>query len=128
LTGRAATLAKRFAAEEQKHLQALSAAITSAGSQLPAKTKATFSTGSQQAILQQALGLESLGAAALLGQIDRIQDKKALALFVSMHSVEGRHAAAYASLLSQDPAPEGAFAQPAFASDVINQLHSLVSV
>ena len=128
LTGRAATIAKRFAAEEQKHLQALSAAITSAGSQLPAKTKPTFTTGSQQAILQQGLGLESLGAAALLGQIDRIQDKKTLGLLVSMHSVEGRHAAAFASLLNQNPTPDGPFSQPAFASDVINQLHSLVSV
>ena len=128
LSGRAATLAKRFQAEEQKHMQALSSAITAAGAQLPAKTKPTFTTGSQQAILQQAAGLESLGAAALLGQIDRIQDKKTLALLVSMHSVEGRHAAAYESLLNQDPAPEGPFAQAAFASDVISQLHSLVSV
>jgi Ferritin-like domain len=128
LSGRAATIARRFAAEEQKHLQALSSAITAAGSQPPAKAKPHFSTGSQQAILQQALAIEGLGAAALLGQVDRIQDKKTLALAISMHSVEGRHAATFASLLNQDPAPEGAFAQPAFASDVINQLHSLVAV
>src|SRR5690348_16415376 len=69
LTGRAATIAKRFAAEEQKHMQALNAAITAAGAQPPQKTKPTFSTGSQQAILQQAVSIESLGASALLGQI-----------------------------------------------------------
>jgi rubrerythrin len=128
LSGRAATIAKRFAAEEQKHVQALSAAISAAGAELPAKVSPKFNTGSQQAILQQGLALEGLGAAALLGQVDRIQDKKTLALAIRMHSVEGRHTAAFASILGQDPAPEGAFAQPAFASDVLNQLHSLVAV
>src|SRR3954447_16504501 len=62
LSGRAATVVKCFAAEEHAHLQALTAAITAAGSQLPQKTKPTFTTGSQRAIVQQALGIESLRA------------------------------------------------------------------
>jgi hypothetical protein len=128
LSGKAAQLAKTFGAQEQQHVKALEAAVSRLGGQPPAKAQAHFPVGTQQQILQTALALEGLGAAALLGQADRIVDKQLLAAALSMHSVEGRHAAAIASLLGQDPAPQGAFAQPSFPSDVLNQLHSLVAV
>jgi hypothetical protein len=128
LSGRAADLAKRFGEHENQHVKALEGAVTKLGGELPDKPKPTFPLESQQVILTNALAIEGLGAAAYLAQADRIQDKELLAAALSIHSVEGRHAAALASLLGQNPAPQGPFAQPAAVPDVLNQLHSLVAV
>jgi hypothetical protein len=127
LKGRAAELARQFGAQEKQHVKALTQVIAKLGGDVPDKPKATFSLGSAAAILHQASDLEGLGVAALLGQAGRIQDKEFLAAALTMHSVEGRHAAAIDQLLGDDPAPEGAFAKPVFASDVITQLHSLTA-
>jgi rubrerythrin len=126
LSGRALELAKRFLRQEQQHVQALEGAIRKLGGQPPARTRANYPLQSSAAITKFALELESLGAAAYLAQADRIADKELLAVALSIHSVEGRHAAALATLQNQSPAPE-AFAQPAFPADVLNQLHSLTA-
>jgi Ferritin-like domain len=128
LSGRADKLARSFAKQEAQHVQALEGAVRQLGGQLPAKPQPKFQLGSPQGILQTALALEGLGAAAYLAQVDRIEDKKLLAATLAIHTVEARHAAALATLLGQDPAPQGAFAQPAAVPDVLNQLHSLVAV
>jgi hypothetical protein len=128
LSGKTGDTLKRFGQQENQHVQALTAAIGKLGGKPPLRPKVqSFPVASQSSILKFALSLESLGAAALLGQIDRIQSKELLATAVSMHSVEGRHAGAIAELLGQNPAPQGAFAQPAFAADVLNQLHALTA-
>jgi rubrerythrin len=127
LSGRALDLLKRFGANEQQHVAALEGAVRKLGGQPPLRPRANYALQSQQAILHQALDLESLGVAAYLGQADRISDKELLAAALAIHTVEGRHTAAIATLLGQDPTPQGAFAQPAFASDVGNQLHSLTA-
>jgi hypothetical protein len=128
LSGRAATLVRQFGAQEDQHVKALEGAVKNLGAQPPAKPKPTFQLGTPQAILTAALAIEGLGASAYLAQADRIQNKELLAAALSIHSVEARHAAALASVLGQDPAPFGAFAQPALPADVLNQLHSLVAV
>ena len=126
LKGRALELAKRFRAQEQQHVQALEGAIRKLGGKPPTKPRPNYPLQSAQAITKFALELESLGAAAYLAQADRIADKELLAAALAIHSVEGRHAAAFATLLRQSPAPD-AFAQPAYAADVLNQLHSLTA-
>jgi rubrerythrin len=126
LKGRAAELAKRFGAQEQQHVKALEGAISKLGGQPPARPKPNYPLQSQAAILKFALELEGLGASAYLAQADRIADKELLAAALAIHTVEGRHAAALAVLQNQNPAPD-AFAQPAFAADVLNQLHSLTA-
>jgi hypothetical protein len=128
LSGRPARFARTFASHENRHVTVLEAAVNSLLGQPPARPKPTFPLGSRQAILQFALSLESLIAGAYLGQLDRIQDKPLLAAAAGAHTVEGRHAAALAELLGQDPAPSGPFAQPVAAADVLTQLHSLVAV
>jgi hypothetical protein len=127
LSGRAANIARRFGQQEAQHVQALEGAVRKLGGTPPAKPQATFPLQSAQSILSFALSMEGLGAAAYLGQADRIQSKELLAAALAIHSVEGRHAAALATLLGQDPAAEGAFAQPAQPADVLNQLHSLTA-
>ena len=128
LSGRAGDFAKRFGEQENQHVKALEGAVQKLGGELPDKPKPQFSLGAPQAILSNALAVEGLGAAAYLAQADRIQDKELLAAALSIHTVEARHAAALASLLGQNPAPQGPFAQPAAVPDVLNQLHTLVAV
>ena len=128
LSGRAGELAKRFGEQENQHVKALEGAVQKLGGELPAKPKPSFQLGAPKAIVGTALSLEGLGAAAYLAQASRIQDKELLAAALSIHTVEARHAAAFASMLGQDPSPQGAFAQPAAVSDVLNQLHTLVAV
>jgi hypothetical protein len=128
LSGRAGELVKRFGAQENQHVKALEGAVQKLGAQPPAKPKPKFALDNEKLILENALALEGLGASAYLAQADRIQDKELLAAALSIHTVEARHAAALASLLGQDPAPQGAFGVPAAVPDVLNQLHELVAV
>jgi hypothetical protein len=127
LKGQAAELARRFVEQERQHQRALSEAITRLGGELPEQADATFPLETQESIVTFAGTIEGMGAAALLGQVGRIQDKEFLAVAFTMHSVEGRHVAAVNELLGEDPAPDGAFAKPVFAADVINQLHNLTA-
>ena len=70
--------------------------------------------------------MENLGAAAYLGQAARIQSPEVLAAALSIHSVEGRHAAALNTLLGKTPVPDGPFAQPASASMVLNAVQPFI--
>jgi rubrerythrin len=63
--------------------------------------------------------VENLSAAAYLAQISRIEDASALATVLSIHSVEGRHAATVNTFLGRAAAPDGAFAKPAAADAVL---------
>jgi hypothetical protein len=127
LKGRAADFARTFGQHEKEHIEVLEQASRDLGSEPPARADAQFPLDGPRVIFEFALGLESLGAAGLLAQVSRIEDKKLLATALSMHSVEGRHVAAIASLLGEDPAPQGAFSQPIQAGDVLSQLHRLTT-
>jgi rubrerythrin len=125
LKGQAAEIARGFGEQEREHERALAQIVRRLGGEPPARSKPNFPLQSAEAILRFALDIEGVGAAALLGQAGRIEDKSFLAAGLTMHSVEGRHAATIAELLGEDPAPEGPFAKPAFAADVVNQLQTL---
>jgi hypothetical protein len=127
LKGPAAEVARRFGEQERQHERALSEAITRLGGEIPDRPKAKFPLENQEAILTFASDIEGIGAASLLGQVGRIEDKELLAVVFSLHSVEGRHAATIDTLLGENPVPEGSFSKPVFAADVINQLHTLTT-
>jgi rubrerythrin len=127
LKGRAADLARTFGQHEKEHIAALEKVLRELGSEPPQRAEAQFPLEGPGKIIEFASGLESLGVAGLLAQASRIQDKALLAAALSIHSVEARHVAALASLLGEDPTPQGPYAQPIQAGDVLSQLHRLTT-
>jgi hypothetical protein len=119
LTGKLLDMAKRFGNQESQHIDALESFVTDNGGKLTVRPKTTFDLPNQAAILQQAVTFENLGASAYLGQADRIQSKDLLAAALSIHSVEARHAAALSVAAKVSPTPNGAFAVPTTAFNVI---------
>jgi Ferritin-like domain len=122
LSGKLLDMAKRFGAQEAQHVQALEAFVHQNGGNPPGRPKTAFRLTDQATILQDAVMFENLGAGALLGQADRIVSRDLLALALSMHSVEGRHAAAVSVAAKVSPTPNGAFSVPTTAADVLNSI------
>jgi hypothetical protein len=122
LSGPLLNLAKRFADQESQHVQALEAYVTGHGGKLPTRPKTAFDLPNETVILQQAVTIENLGAGAYLGQADRIVSKDLLGAALSIHSVEGRHAAALSVAAKVSPTPNGAFAVPTTAFNVITAI------
>jgi rubrerythrin len=122
LKGKILSTAQRFAAQEGQHVKALEAFITQIGGKLPRKPQTKFTLDTPSSVLQMAATIENLGAGAYLGQADRIGNKQLLAMALTIHSVEARHAAALSVAAKQNPTPEGAFAQPQTAFNVITAL------
>ena len=127
LKGQALTLGKKFGEQEQEHVDALEAMLKKLGQQLPDKPKGKFPLESQDAILNLAATVENLGAAAYLGQADKIKDAEVLAAALSIHSVEARHAAALNQALGKPVTPDGGFAKPATADEVLKQVKPYIA-
>ena len=127
LKGKALELGKTFGEHEQEHVEALEAMLKKAGAQLPPKPKGTFPLDSQDAILDLAATVENLGAAAYLGQAANINDQEILAAALSIHTVEGRHAAALNQVLGKSVTPDGGFAKPATAEEVLKQVKPFIA-
>jgi rubrerythrin len=111
-----AAIAEKFGESEQAHVDALKALITKLGGTPVDAPKTNFQPvldGGVDKVLQTAADVENLGAAAYLGQAGNITNKEMLAAALSIHSVEGRHAAALNTLLGKSVTPDGAFAKPA---------------
>lgn len=106
---------------EQEHVDALTKTVEQLGGKAM-KPKTTFDSvikGGADMVLQTAATVENLGAAAYLGQAGRIQSKEVLAAALSIHTVEGRHAAALNQAVGKTIVPDGAFAKPASMSEVL---------
>jgi Ferritin-like domain len=122
LSGRPATLIRSFGAIERQHVAALEAFVRHLGGTPPKRLTASFSFTSPATILDTAASLEYVGAGAYLAQADRIQSQALLAAALSIHSVEGRHHAALNLHLGRDISPDGAFAKPQYAGDVLQAI------
>lgn len=122
LSGRVLDMAKRFRAQEAQHVAALEAYVSQNGGTAPKRPQTKFSLATPAEILQQAVTFENLGASAYLGQADRIKDVQLLGAALTIHSVEGRHAAALSIAAGVNPTPDGAFAGPQTATNVINAI------
>lgn len=120
-----ASIAKRFGASEQEHVDALIATIKKLGGKPVTAPKTNFGPTLEkglQAVLETAATVENLGAAAYLGQAGNIKNKEVLAAALAIHSVEARHAAALNILVGrgfgdgkgglEGALPDGAFGKP----------------
>lgn len=117
---------RKFGGQEAEHVAALTAAVKKAGGKPAPKPKTEFPLNNAKQVLRLASTVENLGAAAYLGQAARIQSPDVLAAALSIHSVEGRHAAALNTLLGKTPVPDGPFAKPAPASMVLNAVQPFI--
>lgn len=101
--------------DERDHIDALESLVTRLGGRRPGRPRPDFDAllaGGPDAIIGRAAGLEDVGAAAYLGQLSRVQDEEVLAAVLSVHSVEGRHAAELNHRVGRTFVPDGALARP----------------
>ena len=113
---------RKFGREEAEHVQALTAAVKQLGGKPAPEPKAEFPLKSAKSVLELAATVENLGAAAYLGQAANIESPEVLAAALSIHSVEGRHAATLNTLLGKSITPDGAFAKPADVNTVLKSV------
>jgi rubrerythrin len=127
LGGRALELAKQFGGQEEKHVRTLESTLSKLGAKPVPRPKVSFTLDNRDTILATMSQLESIGAAAYLGQADRIESKELLAAALSIHSVEARHAAVISVMLGRPISPDGPFARPLSSVDVISQIRPFVT-
>ena len=122
-------VAMEISENEQEHVAALMATIEKLGGKAVAKPTTNFDSvleGGEKKILTTAAAVENLGAAAYLGQAGRIQSKEVLAAALSIHSVEGRHAAVLNNAVGKSIVPDGAFAKPASMEQVLKAVKPFI--
>lgn len=117
---------EQFAENEREHLELLEATVEKLGGEVLAAPKTKFPLTSPANALRLAAELENGGAAAYLGQANRIRSKEVLAAALSIHSVEARHAATLNSLAGLPPEPQGAFAVPASMEQVLTSVQRFI--
>jgi hypothetical protein len=117
---------EKFGQSEAEHVAALTGFVKSAGAKPAPRPKTEFPLKSAKSVLELASTVENLGAAAYLGQAPNIKGASTLAAALSIHSVEGRHAAALNTLLGKTIVPDGAFAKPADASTVLKSVEPFI--
>ena len=108
--------------DEDEHVAALTALVKQLGGTPAAKPKTLFGPvieKGQKTILETAATVENLGAAAYLGAAPLIKSPDVLAAALSIHSNEGRHAAALNTVVGKTIVPDGAFAKPADMETVL---------
>ncbi len=120
-------LIERIGQAEQEHVDALTATAKQLGGQPAAEPKAEFPLDDAKSVLELAATVENLGAAAYLGQAAAIEDPEILAAALSIHSVEGRHAAVLNTLVGMPPTPDGAFAQGADMQTVLEEVQPFIT-
>ena len=117
-------IAMQFGESEQEHVDTLTATIQDLGGTPASAPQTDFTAvleGGPDEILRTAAMVENIGAGAYLGAAPQIESPDILAAALSIHSVEGRHAAALNSLIEAGfrndedhlgSIPDGPFAEP----------------
>ncbi len=118
-------LLKQFGANEAAHVAALEQTANKLGMAAKAP-KTEFPLDSADAVAKLAATVENVGAAAYLGQAPLIMDEEILAAALSIHTVEARHAAVLNMLVGEPITPEGPFAAPMTAEEVLPQVQDFI--
>ena len=108
LPGEVQGYVETFGAEEQEHVDALTATIKDLGG-TPVKAPGVDfgdAFSSPEAFIQLAITLEDTGVSAYNGAAPMIEDKELLATAGAIVQVEARHAAAVRFAAGEDPSPE----------------------
>ncbi len=126
-SGRDLGMIRTFAANERQHRDTLESTIQQLGGTPVEEPETDFPNGSRAATLRLAATLENAGAAAYLGQANRIRSKEVLATALSIHSVEARHAATLNGLLGRPAANQGSFAVPLTMEEVLTSVQGFIS-
>ena len=122
-SGAEGDLFKLIQGNEHEHIDALLALAKKLDGPVQEKPVTQFPLGGDRGkIISLAAQLESVGAAAYLGQADAIASREVLAATVSIHTVEARHAAKLSLLAGDDFSPDGAFATPQSMEEVENAI------
>jgi Ferritin-like domain len=119
-------LIEKFGDSEQQHVDALTAFVKNLDGKPAPAPKTKFELTDAATVLQTAADVENLGAAAYLGQAAAIESPQLLAAALSIHTVEGRHAAALNTLTDQTITPDGPFAAPADAQTVLDSVQPFI--
>jgi hypothetical protein len=119
-------LVQEIGQNENEHVTALTATVKELGGTPAPAPKTQFDTTDAAMVLQTAADVENLGAAAYLGQAAAIESPQVLAAALSIHTVEGRHAAALNTLTDQVITPDGPFAKPADAQTVLDSVQPFI--
>ncbi len=114
---------------ELEHVAALKGTAEQLGGMVAEKPTTKFDdvlAGGPDKILETAAAVENLGAAAYLGEAPNITSKEILAAALSIHTVEGRHAAVLNQLAGKTIVPDGAFAKPASMDQVMKAVQPFI--
>ena len=108
LSGEAADYVKTFGAEEQEHVDALTATITDLGGKPVKAPGVDFGDAFSDVdtFLKTAITFEDLGVSAYNGAAPMIESKDLLATAGGIVQVEARHAAAIRYAAGEPPAPD----------------------
>ena len=127
--GREQRLLEQIHANELEHVRALESTakkLGRPGERPETNFRAVFDAGRRK-VLSVAARLENLGAAAYLGAAREITDPTILAAALSIHSVEGRHAAILNHITGKPFSPEGALATPMSRDEVLRQASRFIA-
>ncbi len=128
LSGRAREYFIDFGDQEAAHVVALTGTINKLGG-TPVRAQERYNWPAfqnEQEVLDYFYMLEELGAAAYLGQATAIADPDLLTAAVSIHNVEGQHAAVLADLVGKEPSP--AFAQGKSMDEVVAAITPILNM
>lgn len=128
LSGEASELAKLIRENEHEHVEALEALARKigAGPDERPQTQFPLAGGGARDALRLAARLETLGAAAYLGQAEDIANREVLIALLSIHTIEARHAAGVSRLLGWEFTPDGAFASGRSMEEVKDEIRQFV--
>jgi rubrerythrin len=134
-----AQIVESILANEQEHVDALTATIEQMGGTPAEAPQANFEAvlkGGANKVLATAARVENVGAAAYLFEAPDIQSEDVLAAALSIHTVEARHAAAINGLAGLDftgsdqfegTIPDGAFASGADRDTVMKEIEPFLT-
>lgn len=123
---------------ESEHVDVLRSLVRQFAAQGVPRPKTNFDkvlAGGKDRILNTAATIENLGAAAYLGQAGNVKNESVLEAALRIHSVEARHAAALNELAGRPfrtgsplkgSVPNGAFARPMSARDVLRETEQFI--